>query len=310
MDLQSAIDTLEGIQELGDTMETIGTGLSAAMDMVKGYLPQDALDQVASLLPTDLTFASAMPTVLLFALGALILGTLGRLFLGQRSSLNHALSAAMAILFVYALTMVGYTFWHWDWVQSLSPLPFVAFAGDYMVVFPLENAAIPGICYEILSLVVLSFLVNLLDSILPRGENVLSWFLLRGISVVLSMGLHILAKWAISAFLPAGLVTYAPVILLGLLVGMVLLGALNLILSVLLVAVNPIIGALYAFFFSNIIGKQLTKAIFTTAILVGLVYVLGHFDYTIINISMASLTSYLPVALVSLGLWFLIGNVL
>ena len=57
----------------------------------------------------------------------------------------------------------------------------------------------------------------------------------------------------------------------------------------------------------NLIGKQITKAVFTSAILCAVVYCLEYFGFLVIVISADSLAAYLPLALVSLLLWFFIG---
>ena len=84
----------------------------------------------------------------------------------------------------------------------------------------------------------------------------------------------------------------------------------NLVLSVVLTVVNPIFGALYTFFFSNIVGKQVSKAVFSTAIVCAVFYLLDLFGYTVVCISAAALITYIPLALLLLGLWYLIGCVL
>ena len=124
------------------------------------------------------------------------------------------------------------------------------------------------------------------------------------------MGLHLLMHWAFETFLPNVLITYAPIVLLLLLVFMMFLGFLNAILGLVLTITNPIIGAAYTFFFSNIVGKQFTKAFFTAGILSIIVYLMGAFDYNFVNISITSLYAYVPIALVSLILWYLIGHLL
>lgn len=116
------------------------------------------------------------------------------------------------------------------------------------------------VCSEILSLIILAFLVNLLDTLIPRGNSAVGWFFLRILMVLFAMVLHILADWAFKTYLPNVLVTYAPTILLVILAVALLMGLMNLVLSVVLTVVNPIFGALYTFFFSNIVGKQLSKA--------------------------------------------------
>jgi len=275
--------------------------LSAVADYVPGdvenvlaaasaYLPDDlekAISGAASYIPTEISLGSTVQFMLFFAAASLILGFMGRVFLGKRSSLNHSLSAAMGILFIYAVAIVVYTFKPWSLDALLSPLPIV--------------------CSEILSLVILAFLVNLLDTLIPRGNSALGWFFLRILTVLFAMVLHILVDWAFKTYLPNVLVTYAPTILLVILAVTLLMGLLNLVLSVVLTVVNPIFGALYTFFFSNIIGKQLSKAVFTSGIICGVVFLLGYFGCTVICVSAAALSAYIPLAIVLLLLWFLIG---
>ena len=140
--------------------------------------------------------------MLFFAAASLILGFMGRVFLGKRSSLNHSLSAAMGILFIYAVAIVVYTFKPWSLDALLSPLPFVRFAGEHLLVIPFQRSPLTIVCSEILSLVILAFLVNLLDTLIPRGNSALGWFFLRILTVLFAMVLHILVDWAFKTYLP------------------------------------------------------------------------------------------------------------
>ena len=127
---------------------------------------------------------------------------------------------------------------------------------------------------------------------------------------LLAMVLHYLVKWAFNAFLPGVLVTYAPIILIGILLVMFLLGVLNVLLSLLLIAVNPILGGIYAFFFSNILGKQLTKSMLTTVLICVFFGILSYLGIGVISISAAALVAYLPLLIVLLVLWYLVGQLL
>ena len=216
----------------------------------------------------------------------------------------------MGIIFMAIVTALIYTFDPYSLSQYLSPLPYVAFTGDYMVLFSFLGSDLPTICAEVLSMVILAFLVNLLDTIIPEGEKALSWYLLRFLTVVLAMVAHVVATWAIATFVPVSLVTWAPVILLCILIAMLFMGVLNLILGTALMTVNPILGAIYAFFFSNVIGKQITKAVLTTMILTVLAIVLEYFGYTVLYIAGAALGTYTPLLIVLLALWYLIGHIL
>ena len=57
----------------------------------------------------------------------------------------------------------------------------------------------------------------------------------------------------------------------------------------------------------DVIGKQLSKAMFTSGIICGVVFLLGYFGCTVICVSAAALSAYIPLAIVLLLLWFLIG---
>lgn len=302
---------------LESTLSTIAAALPQELDRVvtnaASYIPRELADvlwHASSYFPSELDLASVAEFLLYFTAASLILGVLSRIVLGKRSSLNHSLSSVMGILFIYAMTIVIYTFKPWNLEILLSPLPFVTFAGDYLIVLPMTDAQFPALCTQILSMVILAFLVNLLDTFMPKGNNVVSWYLLRFITVALCMMLHLVVCWAFETYLPEGLVKYAPTVLLILLAFLLLSGVLNLILGLVIAVANPFMGAMYTFFFSNVIGKQLSKAIFSSAILCGIVYLMEFFGYTIVSITAASLLAYIPLAIVLLLLWYLIGHVL
>lgn len=304
MDLETTLSTItESLpQEVGEVIST------AAL-----YIPQElggVIKHAASYLPSEIDLAAATQFLLYFSAASLILGILGRVVLGKSSSLNHSLSAVMGILFVYAVTIVVYTFKPWNLVSLLSPLPFVTFSEEYLIVLPITDTLFPALCSEILSLIILAFLVNLLDTFIPRGKNPLGWLILRLVMIAASMLLHFAVCWAFRTYLPDILVTYAPAILLFVLVFMMLSGVINLIFSLLIIMTNPFMGAMYTFFFSNIIGKQVTKAVFSSVILCMVVYVLEWFGYTVICVTSAALMAYIPLALVLLVLWYLIGHLL
>ena len=216
----------------------------------------------------------------------------------------------LAILLIYAVTIVIYTLKPWNLELLLSPLPFATFAGDYLIILPIHDAQFPALCTEILSMVILAFLINLVGTFMPKGETILSWYVYRFIAVLLCMGLHFVTCWAFRTFLPEVLVTYAPTILLFILLFMVFSGAISLVLGAILTLNSPFLGAMYTFFFSNIVGKQVSKAVFTTVILCAVVYLMGFFGYTVITITAGALLTYIPLAALLLVLWYLLGHVL
>lgn len=303
--------------DLDSTIEAVANNATESVTYViqgaSNYIP----DQISQTIrhaylyfPTKINLADAAQFILYFAAAALIMGVLGRVFLGKRSSLNHSLSAVMAISFVYAATIIVYTFQPLNFESYLSPLPFVTFSGDYMIVLPIADLEFRVMCQHILSLIILAFLVNLTDSAVPQGENVIGWYVLRLACVLLSMGLHYLVSALIRTCVPDLLATYAAAILLAVLVFMLFSGLISLALGMVIAVGNPFLGTVYSFFFSNIIGKQLSKAVFSSVILCGVFYLLDLWGYTIICINSAVLVAFLPLLLVLLALWYLIGHVL
>lgn len=250
-------------------------------------------------------FDTFWKAALILLVGTFLLSVFGRFLFGKRSALNNAVSSAIGILFIYAVSVVlqsaGTQF-----SSFIAPLPFVQISGDRMELFNFMQGHYTDICSEILSMVILSFLVNLADGWLPRGKNIFTWTFFRCLTVVIGYLLHLLTVWLFATYLPTGIVTYAPVILLALLILLLLTGALKILVGALLSTVNPIIGGLYTFFFATVIGKQITKAILTTAILAGIVIALRYAGVFVISIASAALVAYIPLVLVLVVLWYIV----
>ena len=246
---------------------------------------------------------------LVVLIASLILGFLGRFAFGKKSVLNRSVSAAIGILFIYAATVVIYSTGV-PLERLLSPLPFVHIVDETLVIFTFQGTAFSAVCSELLSMVILAFLVNLLDTWIPEGKNLLTWIFFRCVTIVGAMALHVLVNWLLTRFLPEGLLAYAPTVLLCILVVMLLTGALKLMVGVAIASVNPIIGALYTFFFATLVGKQLSKAVLTTLILAALVFALNKLGVTVISIAGAALMAYIPLLLLLLAVWYLVRKVL
>lgn len=238
----------------------------------------------------------------------LVLALLGRFVFGKRSALILAVSSAIGILFIYAITIVlggaGEEF-----QKFIAPLPFVTIENESMVLFDF-HADYTVVCTQVLSMIILSFLMNLADGWLPTGKNIFAWVLFRALALVLGLVLHLFATGLITAYLPEGLVTYAPVILLSILILMLLTGALRFLVGLVLTSVNPLIAALYTFFFASMVGKQITKAVLTTGILAGLVWLLQEMGIVAISIASAALAAYIPLIVLLAALWYVVGKLL
>jgi len=305
MELDSTLATISAALP-----ENIGQAVTAA---AASFIPEGLTDIVwhaQRYFPKEVDMVSTAKFMLYFSVISLILGILGRIFLGKRSSLNLSVSSSMGILFVYAATVAIYTFHPWNLNQLLTPLPFVSFSGEYLIVLPITDMQFPALCAQVLSLVMLAFLVNLVDTFIPKGNHVILWLILRVVMLGVCMVLHLAANWAFQTYLPGVLVNYAPMLLLLILAFCLLSGVVNLVLGLAIAAANPFLGAMYTFFFSNIVGKQVSKAVFSTGIVCAVFYLLDLFGYTVVCVSAAALITYIPVALLLLALWYLIGCVL
>ena len=264
------------------------------------------MEKIVSLFNSvGIDFDTFWKAALILLIGTFLMSIFGRFVFGKRSALNTAVSSAIGILFIYAVSVVlrgaGAQF-----SSLIAPLPFVSISGDQMTLFQFAGAHYTAICTEVLSMIILSFLVNLADGWLPKGKNIFSWIFFRCLTVVIAYLLHLIVVGLFATYLPEGIVTYAPVILLAILVLLLLTGALKILVGALLTTVNPIIGGLYTFFFANVVGKQVTKAVLTTAILSAIIIALRYAGLTVISIASAALVAYIPIALVLIVLWYIV----
>lgn len=242
-------------------------------------------------------------------LGSLLISLSGRFIFGKRSVLCSAVSSAIGIIFLCAVTVVLRSFGV-QYASWVVPVPFVNMQADALELFHFFSADYTTICREVLSMIILAFLMGLIDGWMPKNKNVFSWLFFRCLTVVFAYGLHLATSWLFAKYLPDVIVTYAPVVLLALLVLMLLTGSLKILVGALMATVNPVIGALYTFFFANIIGKQITKAVLTTALLAGFVIILRYLGVTMICIAASALVAYLPFLLILVVLWYIVNQLL
>ena len=262
-----------------------------------------------SFLPAGFNLTKYFQFVLILAVGMLIISVLGRLIFGKRSTLNYAVSSSVAILLMYVVNVVVYSL-GLKWGALLSPLPFVSIQGDYLVIFNVLSGGFRAICSHVLNLLVLAFVMNLIQTVLPQGKKMLSWYFWRLLSVVLAFVAMYFVNLLLSSVVPAVIAQNAPIVLVILLVVALLLGALKLVVGGILAFANPLLALLYTFFFSNVVGKQLSKAMLTTGLLIALVCLLNYLQIGTIFIAGAALLAYIPLLIIALVLWYIIGHIL
>ena len=255
----------------------------------------------------DLVLLAKAGMILL--LGSLIFGLLGRFVFGGKSLFNHAISSAIAIIFIYALTVVLRSCGA-KWDQFVAPLPFIEIVGTDLALISLKSLHYTALCSQILSMIILAFLVNLAEGWFSRGKSFFSWLFFRVLTVATGFIMHLVVTALFNHFLPEGLVTYAPTVLLVLLVLLLATGLMKIVVGALISTVNPIIGGLYTFFFANMIGKKITRAVLTTAFIAGLVMLLEYVGIGVITIAAGALMAYVPFLVLLAILWYIINKIL
>lgn len=266
------------------------------MDSIVSYFADFGMD-----IGTLMRFSGAI------LLGALLVSGICRFIFRRQTMLGHAISSSIAILFIYIITVLMMTVFT-QMRAYISPLPFVTITSESISFFSFHGANYSVIASELLSMIILAFIVNLVDSWLPRGRNLLNWLFFRCLTVAVGFLMHYLVTWLFNRYCPMMIVQYAPAVLLALLILMLLTGALRFIVGLLLTTVNPVIAALYTFFFASLVGKQITKAVMTTAILSGVVLLLEDLGVATISLVAGALVAYIPFLLLLILVWYVVSR--
>lgn len=245
----------------------------------------------------------------LLTLGVLLISSLTRFLFGKENQINLAVTSAMEILCLYVLNIVIYAL-GLQLECFLSPLPFVTMAEDYLFLFPLLTSELTVICDQLLKLLIIAFLVNLIGGLIPQGQHLLTWTILRLITVAISVAALYGADMLLATYLPHGLAEYAPTVLILSLAALIALGSMKVFVGAALAFLDPLIAALYTFFFSNIIGRALARAMVTTALIAGLIAALNFLEITVLHIAAAALSAYIPLLLIVILLWYFVGRIL
>lgn len=264
-------------------------------------------------LPDDITFLRTMSFVLVFSAAVLITCLLARFTLGKDSSLKHAICSALAILMLYAMCVVVYTFSPKDFTHYLNRLPLGGFMelDDGQKVFVLNTLRglnAPQMCYQLLRIFMLSLMINMLGSFTPDKLKGLGWLVYRVFTLVCAIGINYVLYKLIDALVPFVLKSYWPMIILSILAFSFSMGFLKFLLAMLMTEVNPVFGSFYTFFFTNKFGKNFSRAVGTTIVVALFMVVMEHLGYGILRVSPADLKAYVPFTLSMFFLWIIVGR--
>lgn len=267
---------------------------------------QQVLQQMEQVRVTAVQYAKFLG-ILIF--GLLFISSMTRFLFGKKAQINKAVTSAVEIFCVYVINVVIYALGlHLQ--EFLTPLPFVTMVEDYLVVYPILSAEFVDICHHVLKLLIIAFLVNLLNEFVPQGKHVITWFLLRMVTAAVSVAVIYFADLLLNTYIPQGLVDIAPTVLLCSLVALILLGSMKVLVGAALAFLDPIVAALYTFFFSNFIGCSLAKALVSTALLTGVIALLDVLDISVVLIAASALTAYIPLLLIIICIWYLLSCIL
>jgi hypothetical protein len=91
---------------------------------------------------------------------------------------------------------------------------------------------------------------------------------------------------------------------------LIALGSLKLFVGAALAFLDPIVAALYTFFFSNIIGRALARAMVSSLLIGLLLALLNLLKIGVLHIALTALTGYIPLLAIVILLWYFVGRVL
>lgn len=251
----------------------------------------------------------ALKVVCILALGIFSVGAILRAVFGKGSSLTRSISATLNLILIYISAIAAY-FYFPSLRDAMQRLPFLALAPDHFYLLDLSSMSWDLFFSSLLQLAVLALFVNMLESWLPKGKNLLSWYALRLTSSLCSFGLYLGFCYLTDAFMPMFFGSWAKWILLVFWGVILLVAALKLLFSAVLTVLNPILGACYTFFFSNLFGSQFSKAILTSVFSLLIISYLGKSGYAQVVFSQLTLSAYAPASLILLVALYLFGKFL
>ena len=200
-------------------------------------------------------------------------------------NMKLAFNAALSIAIMYLACLLIYTFEPAGLQHYLAPLPFLELKEKTisLVIYSFTESGkfdFPALCSQILSMLVLAFLVNQIYQFKPGNLKVPGWIVFRFFSTVFCIGVHfalykvlqkILSMIPSDSFI-AILLPYLPIGLLCFILFIFILGWVKSMMNRFFEKINPAFEGLYGFFFSNKFGVNVTRAIYTTFLLTVFTY--------------------------------------
>lgn len=246
---------------------------------------------------------------LLMGVGVCILGGLLRLVFGKGSAMVKAVSACIHVVLIYLIAITLYALAP-QLRSAIPPLPFLSIQADHCAILDFTALSAESFFSGIFQLFILSFLANLMEDLIPKGSKLLGWYFYRLLSACCALGMYLGIYLLICRFAPQIFGTWAIYILLSIWILIGILGLSKGLLTLIAAVFNPLLGLLFAFFFKNLVGRQLTKAILTSLLFLGILYGLLHCGFTGFVFSGFSIAAFAPSLFISLICLYLFGTYL
>lgn len=259
-------------------------------------------------LPEELVFEGPQAFLLRFCLAILVFSIIRKIFFAQKINLQHSVVSALGIMMMYAACIMIYTFNPIGLKKYLVPLPFISLNGEQLEIFQFAQADAYGIFIQILSMLLLAFLVNQIYHFEPKEVKFLGWLVFRLCSTGIAIAVHIGVCWGLAKLklqnLPHYILEYGAIMLIGFILLTFLIGCIKKLLSFFLKKLNPAFEGLNTFYFTNKFGLQISRGLGTTLILTVFVRGLELLNYHQLPIHKEALPEYWPL----LGLFFLLWS--
>lgn len=243
--------------------------------------------------------------VALSLIAVFVLAGIARLVLKEGSNVIASTASCVQLMLV-GLTAIAIYAAFPALGQTLPQLPFLnlqAYGCSLLSPAQLESHTLfPAL----LRLFLLALLINLWEELLPKSKKIAPWLLLRLLSAVGSLCCFFLLCEVLQRYCPQMLDQWSMSIVLSILGGICLLGICKGLLTVVAAVVHPLLGLLFAFFFSHVIGRQLTRAVITGVLFLGIAWYLGESGISGCSYDL----QLLPVCLLTLAIRYALERLL
>lgn len=223
----------------------------------------------------SLTWGSFLWSLMGFSVGLCACGVVARLIAGKGSALTQAVNAALSIQFTY-LTGIGLFALFPMFRTALAAFPFVHSDSYQFIIWELTAAPESVLQAGITRLAILSFIVCLLETYLPRPEKLRKQLFVRVGSSLLALAIYSFLCLLLTAACPQAFSPWGMAVVLGFCAFVLMIGLLHILLGLVLASEGKLIGWLYRFFYTSTTGRQILHTISSSAVFLLSAYLLNR----------------------------------